>query len=85
MFDLKKAVDFFCNLQTTKTKEEAFLKGALFGFGAHQACPTPIWELMKKDPGFVDIEREMREMFEEIHKKDIEEARKLLVEFQKKD
>jgi len=63
---------------TSRSKEEAFLKGVLFGYGAHLACPVPNWELMKKDDFFIDIEKEMREMFEEIHKRDIKEVQKLL-------
>jgi len=77
--ELEKIVNFFCNIQSTKTKEEAFLKGYLMGLGSHLACPTPNWELLKKNPEmFVPIEREMREIFEKIHKNQIEEARKLL-------
>lgn len=73
---LKSAVNLFGKL--SKTKEEAFLKGVLFGLGSHNACPTPNWELMKEYPDSIGLEREMREMFEEIHKRDIEEAQRLL-------
>jgi len=82
--DLKRIVDLLC--QTTKSKEEAFLRGLLFGYGAHRACPIPNWELMKKAPEiFVKIEKEMREIFEEIHEKEINAAVELLKELQNKN
>lgn len=56
--DLEDIVYFFVNLQTTKTKEEAFLKGVLFGYGGYLACPTPSWELMKEYPHMIDVENE---------------------------
>lgn len=76
MENLKEIVDLFS--MTAQTKEEAFLKGVLVGLGTHLACPTPNWELMKKYPSSIGVEREMREMFEEIHRRDIEEAQRLL-------
>jgi len=84
-YELKNLVNFFVNIQTTKTKEEAFLKGVLFGSGAHIACPTPNWEFMKQSPTFIDIEREIREVFEKIHKRRLEEARKLLEEIKERN
>jgi len=81
--DLRKVVNFFCNIQPTRTKEEAFLKGYLMGLGSHLACPTPDWRLLKitKNPElWVEIEKGMREIFEKIHKDAIKEARKLLEE-----
>lgn len=83
MINLKDLVRFFCNIQTTRSKEEAFLKGYLMGLGGHNICPTPDWQLLKEYPDMTDIESEMREMFEKIHKKDIEEAQRLLAELQK--
>lgn len=83
--ELKDIVDFFVNLQTTKSKEESFLKGVLFGYGSYLACPTPMWELMKEYPHMIDIEKEMREMFDKIHQKDIADANRLLAEYQKKE
>jgi len=82
---LREIVNFFCNVQTTGSKEEAFLKGVLFGYGVHLACPMPNWKLLKKNPElFADIEREMREIFEAIHKRNIDEARKLLDELKRR-
>jgi len=83
--ELKKIVNFFCNIQPTKTKEEAFLKGYLMGLGSHLACPTPYWELLKKNPEmFIPIEREILEIFEKIHRNSIKEAEKLLEEIQQR-
>lgn len=82
MFKLKEVVQFFSKV--SKTKEEAFLKGFLMGLGSHLACPMPHWELMKEYPSSIDVQQEMREIFEKIHKGDIEEAQRLLAEDQGK-
>jgi len=79
MIDLKSIVELFCKI--SKTKQEAFVKGYLMGLGSYLACPIPHWKLMKKYPDSIDTEQEMREIFDEMHKKDIEEARQLLAEY----
>jgi len=62
----------------SKTKEEAFLQGVLYGFGAHNACAIPNWDLVKEYPESINAEREIRDIFEEVHKKEIAEATRLL-------
>ena len=64
----------------SKTKKEAFLKGVLFGYGAHNACPIPNYESMKKYPESIDIEQKKRDIFEEVHREDIAEVNRLLEE-----
>lgn len=54
------------------------MKGLLMGYGTHLACPMPNWEVMKAYPSSIDVEQEMREIFEQIHKKDIQAAQELL-------
>lgn len=81
MKELREIVHLFC--LDSKTKEVAFLKGVLFGLGAHLPCPTPNWELLKKCLPSIDTAQEMREIFERIHKKDIREIEQLLAEVKK--
>lgn len=73
---LKDIVNLFCIV--SKTKEEAFLKGFLMGLGSHLACPMPHWELMEAYPSSINIQQDMRKIFDEIHKSHIEEAQQLL-------
>lgn len=76
MTKLKGIMDLLC--MSSETKEEAFLKGLLMGYGTYLACPTPHWELIKEYPDSIDIEREMKEIFDEVHRNGIEEAERLL-------
>lgn len=62
----------------SKTKGEAFLKGVLYGFGAHNACPVPNWDKMKEHPEGINAEREIRDIFEKVHKTETAEAYRLL-------
>lgn len=76
---LELAVDLFG--KSAGTKEVAFLNGVLFGYGSHLSCPIPNWELIKEYSEMIDIEKKMREIFEAVHKQDIDEAKKLLQTF----
>lgn len=64
--------------KSCETKEEAFLKGLLYGYGTHLACPVPNWEMMKTSPDFIKIEEDVRDIFDSIHTRDINEAKSLL-------
>ena len=70
--------------RTSPTKEIAFLNGFLMGMGLHLACPTPNWEHLRNYSNTIDIEKNMREIFESMHKKDIQEAENLLAELNAK-
>ncbi len=78
---IRDAVGLFSKASTTK--EVAFLNGFLTGLGAHLACPTPNWQLMEKFPDTIDAEKHIRDIFEGIHKDDIEITLRLLVEYKR--
>jgi hypothetical protein len=64
---IKNAVELFCRIQETRTKEEAFLKGLYFGLGGEIARHRPTWELIVKNPDyFIPIEKELSEIHGEV-------------------
>lgn len=70
--DLQTGMELFC--KTSKSKEEAFLKGYLMGLGV--VDHTPNWELMKEHPEVaVRIEREISETSGAVRDRNTEEAK----------
>ena len=87
---LKKIVNLFCNIQTTDSKEEAFLKGYLMGLGEalfHLEKAYPNLQLVVENPQiFIEIEKEIRDIHMKIIKERIEQTKELLKEiYEKKD
>ena len=78
---VKKAVALFCHIQDTRTKDEAFLKGLLFGLGGEKVRPRPNWELLMKNPEMMmPIERDISDIYDSVMNDQIEVVEQLFKE-----
>lgn len=78
---IKNAVELFCRMQETRTKEEAFLKGFYFGLGGEMTRPKPNWELIKRNPEmFIPIECEIATIYDQVMNEQIKTTELLFKE-----
>ena len=84
--DTKTAVELFCKIQDTRTKEEAFLKGLLFGLGGESIMPRPNFELIAKNPDMIiPIEKNIEEISRQVMNEQIEATQIILEELYEKE
>lgn len=82
--EMEQIVRIFTEVQECKDKREAFLKGALFGFG-FAGIREPNWEIIKKlisqgkDPiNWIGIERDSIEIYKKVRQKQIMQIESML-------